>query len=133
MSFPSTRMVPWTRALGANSCMRLKQRMYVLLPQPEGPMSAVTEFFAISIEMPLMASLEPYHAETLLALIATSIGRVCSSGVAPGFMVRVVGSAIREESVSTEVCRLVIGCLLLSHSDARAEEGAHDQANGEDH
>ena len=30
------------RALGIRSFMRFRQRMNVLLPQPEGPMSAVT-------------------------------------------------------------------------------------------
>ena len=32
------------RRVGIRSFMRLKQRMNVLLPQPDGPMNAVTKF-----------------------------------------------------------------------------------------
>ena len=38
-----------TSAPGIRSFMRLKQRMNVLLPQPEGPMNAVTKFLRTSI------------------------------------------------------------------------------------
>ncbi len=37
--------------------MRLKQRMNVLLPQPDGPMNAVTKFFWMSRSTPLSATL----------------------------------------------------------------------------
>ena len=37
-------IVPVCRKLGLRSFIRLKQRMYVLLPQPDGPMIAVTRF-----------------------------------------------------------------------------------------
>src|SRR6266699_6281831 len=40
----SSNTSPWTLALGVSSCMRFKQRSKVLLPQPEGPMIAVTVF-----------------------------------------------------------------------------------------
>src|SRR6267378_3218232 len=40
----SSNTSPWTLALGVSSCMRFKQRSRVLLPQPEGPMIAVTVF-----------------------------------------------------------------------------------------
>src|SRR5262245_29834317 len=61
-STPSTRTVPATRAPGITSCIRLRHRMNVDLPQPEGPMSAVTAFGAI--EMPISCSTwcSPNHA-----------------------------------------------------------------------
>jgi len=36
--------MPVARAIGLVSCMRLRQRTKVDLPQPEGPMSAVAWF-----------------------------------------------------------------------------------------
>src|SRR5467141_5174078 len=40
----SSNTAPLTAAPGVNSCMRFRQRSRVLLPQPEGPMIAVTVF-----------------------------------------------------------------------------------------
>src|SRR4051812_7440945 len=42
MSLPLNRTSPSTRAPGTVSCMRLRQRSSVDLPQPDGPMIAVT-------------------------------------------------------------------------------------------
>src|SRR6266576_7360819 len=42
MSTLSSRTAPLTAAPGVNSCMRFRQRSKVLLPQPDGPMIAVT-------------------------------------------------------------------------------------------
>ena len=42
MSSPSSSTAPSTRASGVTSCMRLSERSTVDLPQPEGPMKAVT-------------------------------------------------------------------------------------------
>src|SRR3954468_8337486 len=42
MSRPSKRTSPSTRAPGTVSCMRFRQRSSVDLPQPDGPMIAVT-------------------------------------------------------------------------------------------
>src|SRR5579884_620483 len=42
MSRPANRTSPSTRAPGTVSCMRLRQRRSVDLPQPDGPMIAVT-------------------------------------------------------------------------------------------
>ena len=44
MSSPSSRIVPVTRQPGIVSFMRLRQRRKVDLPQPDGPISAVTSF-----------------------------------------------------------------------------------------
>ena len=41
--------------------MRLKQRMNVLLPQPDGPIIAVTSFGAMSSETPRTAVLPLYE------------------------------------------------------------------------
>ena len=43
--------------------MRLKQRSSVLLPQPDGPISAVILFRGMSIVMSLRASAVPYQTE----------------------------------------------------------------------
>src|SRR6266699_1222460 len=45
--WPSRRISPSSRAPRTVSCMRLRVRRSVDLPQPEGPMSAVTLFVAI--------------------------------------------------------------------------------------
>src|SRR3954451_11667104 len=42
MSWPSSRTWPDTRAPGTTSCSRFSERRNVDLPQPDGPMSAVT-------------------------------------------------------------------------------------------
>ena len=42
MSSPSSSTAPSTRAPGMTSCMRLSERSTVDLPQPDGPMKAVT-------------------------------------------------------------------------------------------
>ena len=47
-SWPSNVIEPCMRALGMRSFMRLKQRSSVLLPQPDGPISAVTFCFGTS-------------------------------------------------------------------------------------
>src|SRR5205807_9629074 len=44
MSRPSRSTSPETRAPGTTSCMRLRARRKVDLPQPDGPIRAVTSF-----------------------------------------------------------------------------------------
>ena len=44
MSWPSMRTEPSTRAPGTMSFIRFSERRNVDLPQPDGPMSAVTWF-----------------------------------------------------------------------------------------
>src|SRR4051812_43676906 len=48
--------------MATSSCMRLRQRMKVDLPQPDGPMMAVTFFEAMSMSMPCRTSCGPNHA-----------------------------------------------------------------------
>ena len=52
-------MSPSTRAIGMVSFMRLMQRRKVDLPQPEGPMKAVTWFFGMSTLTSNSACLSP--------------------------------------------------------------------------
>ena len=50
MSSPSSSTLPSTRAPGITSCIRLRVRSTVDLPQPDGPMNAVTLRGSIVIE-----------------------------------------------------------------------------------
>ena len=56
---PSSRISPSSRALRTVSCMRLKVRSNVDLPQPEGPISAVTRLVAIPMLMSNSVCLVP--------------------------------------------------------------------------
>jgi hypothetical protein len=49
--------------------MRLSVRRKVDLPQPDGPMNAVTLSWSISIETSLIACTAPYQTLTLRAVI----------------------------------------------------------------
>jgi hypothetical protein len=52
--------LPSTRVAGMMSFIRLSVRRKVLLPQPDGPMNAVTRFERISMLMPSSARFSPY-------------------------------------------------------------------------
>src|SRR5208282_5059251 len=65
ISSPANRISPSIRAPVIRSFMRLKQRRSVLLPQPEGPMSAVILLRGMSIVMALRARAVPYQTERL--------------------------------------------------------------------
>src|SRR6266699_5201569 len=62
MSKPSTSTVPFTRASGTSSCMRLRQRTKVDLPQPEGPIIAVTVCGSTERLISKSACFRPYQA-----------------------------------------------------------------------
>src|SRR5437899_120559 len=64
MSVPPIRILPATRTPSIRSFIRFRQRSSVDLPQPEGPMYAVTRCLATDIETSLRASLSPYQSET---------------------------------------------------------------------
>jgi hypothetical protein len=59
MSTSSSVIVPVARAPGTSSCMRLMQRTIVDLPQPDGPMIAVTWLGANSMSSPRTACWSP--------------------------------------------------------------------------
>ena len=52
--------------------MRLKLRRSVVLPQPDGPMNAVTRFLWICMFTSVMAGLEPYETVTFWTSNTTS-------------------------------------------------------------
>src|SRR2546423_10039863 len=62
MSCPSSGPRPSTRAVGTVSCIRFRQRRKVDLPQPEGPMMAVTERSARSTDTWRTAWTAPKYA-----------------------------------------------------------------------
>ena len=51
MFVPSRRISPDIRNPGVMSCIRLRHRMKVLFPHPEGPITEVTESFPIPIRI----------------------------------------------------------------------------------
>ena len=59
MSWPSMSTVPSTRVPGIMSFIRFSVRRNVLLPQPDGPMKAVTRLAWMRIEMPSRARFSP--------------------------------------------------------------------------
>src|SRR2546430_14804743 len=63
MFSPSRMTLPSARAPGSSSWRRLRQRTSVDLPDPEGPISAVTWLGSTDSEMSSIASRLPYQAE----------------------------------------------------------------------
>ena len=59
MSSPSSSTEPSTRAPGMTSCIRLSVRSTVDLPQPDGPMNAVTLRGSTDIATPSTALKAP--------------------------------------------------------------------------
>src|SRR2546430_591730 len=75
MSSPWRSTCPSTLVFGIVSCIRLRHRIRVDFPQPEGPMTAVTMRSSMSIVMSWIASFSPYQAESdsTLSLIAIAL------------------------------------------------------------
>src|SRR5512138_1402398 len=96
MSWPSSVTVPDTRAVGTVSCIRFRQRSRVDLPQPDGPMIAVTSRSRNAIDTPRMTSAVPKNALTPLASSRT---RASASGCAAG--AAGAGRGTRGDSVAT--------------------------------
>src|SRR5215469_9381889 len=77
MFMPAILTSPSARASGLVSCMRLRQRMKVDLPQPEGPITAVACLDSIEMLIPCKASVLPNQAfrsrtSTAVAMLAGS-------------------------------------------------------------
>src|SRR5512145_1887978 len=70
---PSKKTSPACRKPGVRSCIRLRQRMKVLFPHPDGPMTEVTAFRPTSIVMSRSTWLSPNQALRDLTSIALSI------------------------------------------------------------
>src|SRR5690554_4037778 len=79
MSVSSSSTWPSAKALGTSSCIRFRQRMKIDLPQPDGPMIAVTSFAMMSKSMPLRTFDSPYPATRFFARILTFPGDESSS------------------------------------------------------
>ena len=62
---------PVARAMGLVSCIRFRQRTKVLLPQPDGPISAVAWFAGMFRLMSCNVCVEPYHAFKCSTLMLT--------------------------------------------------------------
>ena len=77
-SSPCRVRVPLARAPGIGSFIRFIQRRKVLLPQPDGPINAVTRHLGISSEMPLSACTLPYQLSNPCARMA--MGSVSATG-----------------------------------------------------
>src|ERR1039458_786059 len=72
-SISPTLTEPSARASGMVSCIRFKQRTKVLLPQPEGPMTAVTWLAATVMSMEFSDRFLPYQAFSPRTSIPTPI------------------------------------------------------------
>src|SRR5438094_684663 len=83
MSSPLRRTMPSTLAFGIVSCMRLRQRINVDLPQPDGPMIAETACSSKSNVMSSIAFFGPYHADTLSVRIFAAIASSPRDGTKP--------------------------------------------------
>src|SRR5271154_5326618 len=72
MSSPNNLISPSMRASGFNSCIRFSARRKVDLPQPLGPIIAVTAFAFTSSETFFTAARSPKNTERLRTISAAS-------------------------------------------------------------
>src|ERR1041384_1780331 len=77
-SCPSSSTLPSTRAPGVSSCIRLRVRRKVVLPHPDGPISACTWLVANALVTPRIAAVGPYQAVSPAVFIR---GRAASAGI----------------------------------------------------
>ena len=74
MSVEPIRMDPTIRTPSTRSFMRFRQRSSVVLPQPDGPMYAVTRCFGTDMTMSRSACLSPYQSDSRsISTIGTSV------------------------------------------------------------
>src|SRR2546430_15334665 len=83
MSSPWRSTFPSTLVFGIVSCIRLRHRIRVDFPQPEGPMTAVTMRSSMSIVMSWIASFSPYQAESDSTLSLITIALSSRNGSEP--------------------------------------------------
>src|SRR5260370_26182273 len=77
MSAPSSNTEPVTQPSSESSCMRLRQRRKVVLPQPDGPITAVTVCAGNRIDTSLTTARRPYRA---VSRTASSCNRASAGG-----------------------------------------------------
>src|SRR5512137_1904660 len=82
MFWPSRRISPSRRAWRTVSCIRLSVRSKVDLPQPEGPIRAVTLLVAMPMLMSKRVCLAPYQKLTLEMVMRMERAAAVSFGVA---------------------------------------------------
>src|SRR6266480_4814524 len=83
MSSPWRSTFPSTLVFGIVSCIRLRHRIRVDFPQPEGPMTAVTMRSSMPIVMSWIASFSPYQAESDSTLSLIAIAHSSRNGSEP--------------------------------------------------
>src|SRR5690242_14559866 len=87
MSCPSSRTRPVIQPPSTSSCIRLRVRRKVDLPQPDGPMSACTWFDANDSVAPFTAVVLPYIAVSLSVSIrglGSATGELAPADGEPG-------------------------------------------------
>src|SRR5256885_6395264 len=108
MSSPWRRTFPSTLAFGIVSCIRLRHRIRVDFPQPEGPMTAVTMRSSMPIVMSWMASFSPYQAESDSTLSLIAIAHSSRNGTEPDDEARSEEHTSELQSPCNLVCRLLL-------------------------
>src|SRR4051812_39270170 len=96
MSSPSRRTRPVIQPCSDSSCIRLRVRRKVDLPQPDGPIRACTRLGGKASETPLTAVNFPYMAESL-SVTMRAVGLGGASWRSGGRIT--AGSAIEAEPV----------------------------------
>src|SRR5207244_4457536 len=89
MSSPSSRILPSTLAPGTTSCVRLMARRNVDLPQPDGPIIAVTCLGSMAMLTSARACAAPYQAlspstSMRLAMAVSGSGKPVAAGEESG-------------------------------------------------
>src|SRR6266550_9227482 len=89
MSSPSSSILPSTLAPGTTSCMRLMARRNVDLPQPDGPIIAVTCLGSMVMLTSARACVAPYQAlspstSMRLAMAVSGSGKPVAAGEEAG-------------------------------------------------
>src|SRR5258706_15800043 len=110
MSCSCSSTLPSTRARGTVSCMRLRQRSRVDLPQPDGPMIAVTSFGGMSSVTSRTACVSPKYAFNPM---------VCTAMTGPLLETAVGGLASLRSSARS----------VMPTSEARARHESRDDAD----
>src|SRR5262245_51050863 len=135
MSVPPIRIVPAIFTPSIRSFMRFKQRSSVDLPQPEGPMYAVTRCLGTDIETSLSASLAPYHSER--CSISTMGASMIDDALAWGFRLAATCTAGTMTSLLLDRRGRVPATQAVAHADGEQVEqhndGQQQQGRGEDH
>src|ERR1700722_8103189 len=136
MSIPSSTTSPLTRAVGTVSCIRLRHRSNVDLPQPDGPMIAVTSRSGKSNDTLRTACVLPKNASSLPTARATRAARsaACALGVLGRFSRNATAGEATGPTPLTPV--VVAGCVIVLIPAPGAELAAGgepgDEADDED-